>query len=321
MSLIHPNQTREASEGSTVDIQLKSVLVATDFSPASEKPLNHALAIARHYGARIYIAHVIRPLGYLMAGPETLVMATEEAKKDAVQLERELVGNGSLQGLNHEILVRQGDVWEELQSIITEKGIDLVVLGTHGRRGIEKVVLGSVAEEVFRRADCHVMTVGPNCYKEDRVDIARENRNFLFETDFGDVSLRAVPYAFSLANRFKAKLILMHVIPTNLTPEGFGWYTADDVRHMREHARMAIMRRLEQLLPSEADVEAPLETEYIVQCGVPSEKLLQVALNRQADLIILGLRPSPHLGISRVPGATAYEVVCGAGCPVLTIRH
>lgn len=304
-----------------LDIQLKSVLVASDFSPASEKPLHHALAIARHYGARICISHVIRPLGYLMAGPETLVMATEGAKKDALQLERELVGNGSLQGLKHEILLRQGDVWEELQSIITEKGIDLVVLGTHGRRGIEKVVLGSVAEEVFRQAGCHVMTVGPNCYKEDRVDTARENRNFVFATDFGEVSLRAVPYAFSLANRFKAKLILMHVIPTNLTPEGFGWYTADDVRKMREHASMAIMRRLEQLLPAEVDAEAPLETEYVVQCGVPSEKILQVALNRQADLIILGLRPSPHLGVSHMPGATAYKIVCGAGCPVLTIRH
>ena len=305
----------------SLEIQLKSVLVATDFSPASEKPIHHALAIARHYGAKIHIAHVIRPLGYLMAGPETLVMAAEEAKKDALQLERGLVGNGLLRGLRHELLVRQGDVWEELQSIITEKGIDLLVLGTHGRRGIEKVVLGSVAEEVFRRAHCHVMTVGPNCYKEDRVDLNQPDRNFLFATDFGEVSLRAVPYAYSLANRFKAKLILMHVIPTNLTPEGFGWYTAGDVKQMREHARMAIMRRLEQLRPAEADVEAPLETEYIVHFGVPSEKILQVALNRQADLIILGLRPSPYLGVSRMPGATAYEVVCGAGCPVLTIRH
>lgn len=307
---------------SAVDVQLKSVLIATDFSPASEKPLHHALAIARHYGAKLYVVHVVPALGYLMAGPEPLAVATEEAKNDALQLERELVGNGSLKGLDREFIVRQGDVWEQLHSIITEKGIDLVVLGTHGRRGIEKVVLGSVAEEVFRHANCHVLTVGPHSYKEDRVNDDGATRNFLFATDFGEASVRAIPYAISLANRLKAKLIVMHVIPTSLTPEGFGWYTSEDVRQMREHARMAILRRLEQLVPAEVESEAPLETEYIVQFGVPSEKILQVALNQQADLIIIGLHRSTLEGtVSHMPGATSYEIMCGAGCPVLTIRH
>ena len=310
------------AEKSALDIQLNSVLLATDFSPASEKPLHHALAIARHYGAKLYVVHVIQPLGYLMAGPETLAMATEEAKKEALQLERDLLGSGSLKSLDHEFIVRQGDVSEQLHSVITGKGIDLVVLGTHGRRGIEKVVLGSVAEDIFRQADCHVMTVGPNCYTEDRVDVDGATRNFLFATDFGEASLQAVPYAISLANRFRAKLIAMHVIPTNLTPDSFGWYTAGDVRQMREHARMAILRRLEQLFPAEVDPEAPLAIEYIAQCGVPSEKILQVALNRQADLIIIGLhRSTLESTISHMPGATAYEIMCGAGCPVLTIRH
>ncbi len=103
-------------DGPVVDIKLKSVLIATDFSPTSEKPLHHALAITGHYGAKIYVVHVVRALGYLMAEPETLVMATEGAKKDALRLERELVENGSLQGLDYEFLVCQGDVWEELHA-------------------------------------------------------------------------------------------------------------------------------------------------------------------------------------------------------------
>jgi nucleotide-binding universal stress UspA family protein len=307
---------------SAVDIQLKSILIATDLSPTSEKPLHHALAIAHHYGAKLYVVHVVPSLGYRMAGPEPLAVATEEVENDVVQLKRVLAGDGSLKGLDHEFIVRQGDVPEQLHSMIIEKGIDLVVLGTHGRRGIEKVFLGSVAEEVFRRANCHVMTVGPNCYKEDRVDVDGTTRNFLFATDFGEASLQAVPYAISLANRFRAKLIAMHVIPTNLTPEGFGWYTPEDVRQMREHARMAVLRRLQQLFPAELDPEAPLEIEYMAQCGVPSEKILQVALSRQADLIIIGLRRSTLDGtVSHMLGTTSYEVMCGAGCPVLTIRH
>lgn len=311
-----------SADRSAVEIQLKSVLIATDFSPASEKPLDHALAIARHYGAKLYVVHVVPSLGYLMAGPETLVTVAEAAKNDVQQLERELMGNNSLRGLDHEFIVRQGDVWEQLHSIITEKGIDLVVLGTHARRGIEKVALGSVAEKVFRQASCHVLTVGPHSYQEDRVDLDGATRNFLFATDFGEASVRAVPYAISLANRLKAKLIVMHVVPTNLTPEGFGWSTGEDVRQMREHARMAILRRLEHLFPAEVDPEAPLEIEYTAQFGVPSEKILQVALNRQADLIIIGMHRSTHEGtVSHMPGATSYEVMCGAACPVLTIRH
>jgi nucleotide-binding universal stress UspA family protein len=280
------------------------------------------LAIARHYGAKLYVVHVVPSLGYLMAGPESLAVATEEAKNDLLQLKGMLVEDGSLKGLDHEFIARQGDVSEQLHSVITEKGIDLVVLGTHARRGIEKVVLGSVAEAVFRQANCHVLTVGPQSYKEDRVEVDGATRNFLFATDFGEASVRAIPYAISLAHRLKAKLIVTHVIPTSLTPEGFGWYTSEDVRQMREHARMAILRRLEQLFPPEEDAEVPLEIEYIAQCGVPSEKILQVALHRQADLIIIGLHRSPLDGtVSHMPGTTSYEVMCGAGCPVLTIGH
>lgn len=307
---------------SAVDIDLTSVLIATDFSPASDKALHQALAIAHHYGAKLYVVHVVPSLGYLMAGPESLAVAAEQAEDDLLRLKRELVRNDSLKGLNHEFIVCQGDVPAQLHSIITEKGIDLVVLGTHARRGIEKVVLGSVAEELFRHSGCHVLTVGPNSYQEDRVNVDSVPRSFLFATDFGEASVQAAPYAASLAHRLKARLIVMHVIPTNLTPQAFGRHSDGDVRQMREQSRMAILRRLEQLFPPEGDAEAPLEVEYIAQFGVPSEKVLQVALNRQADLIIIGLHHSRLVGTaSHILGTTSYEVMCGAGCPVLTIRH
>lgn len=307
---------------SAVDIDLRSVLIATDLSPASEKALHQALAIAHHYGATLYVVHVVPSLGYLMAGPESLAVAAEQAEDDLLRLKRELVGNDLLKGLDYEFIVCQGHVAEQLHSIITEKGIDLVVLGTHARRGIEKVVLGSVAEELFRHSGCHVLTVGPNSYKEDRVNVDSVTRSFLFATDFGEASVEAAPYAASLAHRLKAKLIAMHVIPTDLTPEGFGWYTSEDVRQMRENARMAVLRRLEQLFPAELDPEAPLEIEYIAQCGVPSKKILQFALSRQVDLIIIGLRRSALDGtVSHMLGTASYEVMCGSGCPVLTIRH
>jgi hypothetical protein len=101
--------------------------------------------------------------------------------------------------------MRRGGVWEELQEIIFQKQIDLVVIGTHGRHGIEKLLLGSVAEQVFRHADCPVLTVGPHSYLEGRVEW-NGTQTYPFATDFGEPSLGALPHAVSLAKGTKAKL-------------------------------------------------------------------------------------------------------------------
>jgi nucleotide-binding universal stress UspA family protein len=100
----------------TGDIQLKSVLIATDFSEASEKALRHALAIARHYGAKLYLAHVVSSLAYTLVGPDAVVAATDAVSRDARQLEDHLVRIGALAGLPHEIVVRQvlfGKSWKQ----------------------------------------------------------------------------------------------------------------------------------------------------------------------------------------------------------------
>ena len=303
--------------GSALDLSLKSVLLATDLSPASVKPLHHAIAIARHYGAKLYVVHVVSPVPYLMAGPEALELGCESACRDVQQLQRDLRQNGSLNGLDHEFITRLGRVWEELRSVISEKQIDLVVVGTHGRRGIEKLLLGSVAAKVFRYANCPVLTVGPHSYQNGRVDLTGETRIYLFATDFGEASLSALPQAVSLASRANAKLILAHVVPAPLIPQLPGWYSAAELISMRENARMASMRRLEQLLPH--DEQTPIERELVVQYGIPSEKILQLALERGIDLIILGLRRAPV--VSDALWATAYEIVCGAACPVLKVRQ
>jgi nucleotide-binding universal stress UspA family protein len=296
---------------------LNSVLLATDLSETSRKALRHAVAIARHYRAKFYFAHVVSGLVCTLTGPQALELASEAAEREVLQVEHDLLESGSLDGVDHEFLVCKGIVCEELQSIISEERIDLVVLGTHGRRGIEKLLLGSVAEQVFRRANCLVLTVGPNSYP---FDFSRKSPEFLFATDFGEGSLCALPHAVSFANHFGAKLTLLHVVPATPMPDGSNWRTADDLMQMRNNARMACVRQLEQLLTSKQ--ELALEPDFIVQFGLPSEKILQVALELKVDLIFLGLRRSSHIAAaSHMPWATAYEVVCGARCPVLTVRE
>ncbi len=99
--------------GSALDLRLKSVLLATDLSPTSAKSLHHALAIARHYRAKLYVAHVVSPVPYLMAGPEALELAHEGASGEAQQLQRDLLHDGSLNGLDHVFIIRSGGIWEE----------------------------------------------------------------------------------------------------------------------------------------------------------------------------------------------------------------
>ena len=97
---------------SLLGIQLKSILIATDFSKASEGPLRYALGIARHYGAKLYLTHVVSSLGFTLAGPESLVLATDSVWREAQELERDLLKRGELDGFHNEIVIRQGNLWE-----------------------------------------------------------------------------------------------------------------------------------------------------------------------------------------------------------------
>jgi nucleotide-binding universal stress UspA family protein len=98
----------------TGDIQLKSVLIATDFSEASNKAARHALAIARHYGAKLYLAHGVSSLGFTLVNPDAVVQATDLVWRDARELENRSVQSGLRNGIPHEVIVRQGDVCEAL---------------------------------------------------------------------------------------------------------------------------------------------------------------------------------------------------------------
>lgn len=227
-------------------VKLHSVLLATDFSQASAKPLHHALAIAHCYGAKFYLAHVVSSLGLTIAGPDAIALSEQAVRRDSAHLAHDLVRTGMLSGLKHQFLIRVGDVWPELELIIQEEKIDLVVIGTHGRHGIGKLLLRSVAEQIFRQADCMALTVRPGSYQESPVGKADPNRTFLFATDLGDASLQTLPQAVSLSNQFGAKLVLFNVSPSVPIPDRVHLHQPKDWMQLRENS--AVMRvRLEEL--------------------------------------------------------------------------
>jgi nucleotide-binding universal stress UspA family protein len=300
------------------DVQLNSVLIATDFSAASEKALRHALTIARYYGAKLYLMHVVSSVGLTIGGPEAIAQATTLALRDASLSERQLVASGALRDIHHRVIIRQGDVWTELESVIRNEGIDLLVIGTHGRTGFKKLVLGSVAEQIFRNACCRVLTVGPCSPPDARLAPEGTLRPLLFTTDFSEASLRALPHATSLANQRRTKLVLLHILSPVPHVEGNRWYTPSDVVEMQAAAEAAARKRLQDLI---ANVDLVVEPAFMVNLGEPAEGILRAAEALDAEAIVMGSRCRNHIGTSsHLPWSTAYDVVCRAVCPVLTVR-
>jgi nucleotide-binding universal stress UspA family protein len=266
------------------------------------------------------LAHVVSHIGCTIAGPEALNLAIERTCRDAQQLEHELLESGVLAGLHYEFIVREGNVWEQLELVIRQKQADLVVIGTHGRGGLGKLLLGSIAEQIFRHADCFVATAGPGSCKDSLVEKTQAVRPFLFATDFGGTSLHALPDAISFANHFDAKLVVLHVLPAASIPEDFHWTATGDLMQMRDEPRMASQSRFEELALQNAPMA--IKPEFMVKFGIPSEQILLASHTLKADLIILGLNRAAHVETaSHMPWAVAYKVVCGARCPVLTIRN
>lgn len=290
----------------------RSVLIASDFSEASEKALRHSLALAQFFGSRFCLAHIVSSVGLTMAGPDAIAVCEEAALREIAQLEASLVRTGALAGIQHKFIVRQGGLWPELQEIIREESVDLLVVGTHGRHSIAKLFFGSMAEQIFRQADCPVLTCGP--YANDRpwFDTSSAHPTFLFATDLGHASLHGLPQAIATANQFGATLAFLSIIPAISSDEG--------PRSSYEDLHRRTFERLSQLADN-AGLDLRPELYVESELGRPvSEKILETAEKLEADLIIMGLHESACAGvISHLDLATTYEVICYANSPVLTL--
>jgi nucleotide-binding universal stress UspA family protein len=303
----------------SVVVGIKSVLVAYDFSDVSRKPLDHALSIARHFRAKVYIAYIISSIGYEIAGPEATQLAYEGSMRDAERLETRLVESGVLRNLEYEFMVREGNVWDQLKSIVQQKHIDAVVIGTHARQGLGRLVLGSVAEQIFRQADCLVLTVGPGSHDQSLIVRNGAIGPFLFATDFGSASLKAFTYAASFAHHFRTKLVVLNVLPVAPIPESFHWSRTGDLAEMRKRAELESRKLFEQLVVSHVHGDAAVE--FVVSFGMPKEQILETCHRLKADLLVLGLNASTHAETaSHLPWTVAHEIVFGARCPVLTLK-
>jgi nucleotide-binding universal stress UspA family protein len=281
----------------TTHLKLKDILFATDFSDAAGKALPYVLALARRYGATVHAVHVLPSAVYPFTLPDMwpLMAETEEQLRETGKQELEK----ALQGISHELIVREGPIWQTISKIADDSNIDLLVLGTHGRSGVEKALMGSVAEQIFRQASCPVLTVGP-CVRTKPGASITLNR-VLYATDFSLQSLAAARYAISLAEEHRAQLILLHCI-----------HRSEDLEPM--------LHALGEVVPFGVDLLYP--PHCIVKRGSPSDKILEASREHGADVIVLGARSTnwPITAATHFADSTAYKIVTQAACPVLTVR-
>jgi nucleotide-binding universal stress UspA family protein len=295
----------KAKQDTTKRVSISKILVTTDFSEASDRALDYAIALARRYDARIYLAHVITPDPFQFAEPQLAQATYEKVRQAAEEGITDILISGKLRGLPHEVLMEEGNVWPTLDKLIVEHDVDLIVAGTHGRGKIQKILIGSVAEEIFRQANTAVLTVGPAVKGEKPKEI--QFNHILFATDFGAGAEKAAAYAFSLAQEHNAKITLLHVV------ESAAAYTEEAIGRERE----INVVRMKKLLPQGA--EDWCKVEFRVTFGSAVEEILIAARESMADLIVMGAKPRRSLA-GHVPLTIAYNVVTKAVCPVLTVR-
>jgi len=298
-------------------VTFKNILLATDFSEVSKKAVPYAVAIANRYASKIYFAHVL-PRKARTPIPIEPLPAELDRERVSAEVEMEIFLQNALVNVPHNVLLENGPIWDALSDLIQRDEIDLLVLGTHGRGGLKKVILGSVAEELFRLAPCPVLTVGPAVPAEPAG--AKVFRRILFATDFGPASLHALQYAISLATESNARLILLHVVtPVPVVEVGPYWYPGTDLAEQQKTAQARYIGRLKDLIPPDANL--PFDPEFLVDFDFAPDAIVRIAAASQADLIVMGVNQAASARASaHMPWATAHEVVCHAKCPVLTVR-
>lgn len=282
-------------------IKLKNVLFTTDFSEASTNALPHAAALAKEFGGRVFVCHIVTPTALAIGAPEAAPYLYQAEMETAKQELERLLLSPWLESANTKPVMGSGIFGDELQNAINANDVDLVVSGTHGRTGFRRLLLGSTAEEICRVSSRPVLTIGPGIPGRSKIDF----KTILYPTDLSDESLHALPYATAIAEKYGAKLIFLHVLPRELAGN-------PDSVQLEEPLRDRMKELVENGLGT-------VKAEFLIETGETVDTILNVAGKQNADLIAMGIRNAFAPGV-QLRSSVAYRVISAAHCPVLTYR-
>ena len=300
-------------------ITIKHILCPVDFSDCSRQAARYAAAIARSTGASLNLLNVQSSAALAFAGPEMLLpvmVLTPELRAEIMTHLKQLVESEALTALPCECEVREGAPAEEILARVQTSRPDLLVLGTHGRSGFERLVLGSVAERVLRKASCPVVTVP---LRSAGVAPAPAFERILCAIDFSMASMQALDYAISLAKRAQGSLTVLHVFELEGALAN-DWRTRLTPRSVREELHVLEAERRDKLVRAiPVSIGAARKVESCLTTGVPYREILHLAGEQRSDLIVMGVHGRSAAEMFFL-GSTTNQVVRHATCPVLTVR-
>lgn len=279
---------------------LKNILFATDFSEASMKAFPYAASLAQKFGASLFACHIITPTSLATAAPQSAPYFYEAEHAAATKELDNILHSPQLEGIKTRSLLPSGMLGDALLAEINQNHIDLIVAGTHGRTGLRRLLLGSAVERICRVATCPVLTVGPD-HPSSRIKLD----NILVPTDLSEESMRSLPFVLRIAGAYGAKVTVLHVLPEE---------TADnpDTQKLAEPVYKNIVNIFEPRL-------VPLKAEFVIESGETVETILKVARDKNADMIVLGVRDAFLHGV-HVRTSVAYRIMATSHCPVVSCR-
>jgi nucleotide-binding universal stress UspA family protein len=292
-------------------LTFERILCPVDFSELSAKACEYAYSLARHYEAKLFLEHVVQPLTvaypyYAFPAPSSDMYMDLEA--EAEKHLQEFANDHGRHRAQPELVVRKGLPTDEILTFANKNDVDLIVMGTHGRQGLDRLTMGSVTEKVLRKASCPVLAVRKPLHdfvtSEEGADPV-QLRRILFCTDFSDPAHRALSYAFSLAFEYNAELTLLHVLEDISSATDLQTETTDAIR------------QLEEPIPQDARNWCSIKT--VVRVGKPYQEIVQLALEAQTDLVIMGVRGRRATDLALF-GSTTHRVLQLGSCPVLTVH-
>jgi len=293
-------------------VDISHVLCPVDLSDSSRNALKHAIALADWYAAHVsvlYVFELLTPPRFLSLNPGAM-SPPYPAREDVIADVTRFIEPLQNPRVSTEILVEEGTAARTIVETARTRGAGLIVIGTHGRGGVEHLMLGSVTEKVLRQAPCPVLVIPPHA--SSTTPVARVKR-VLCPVDFADSSSGAVRMAAALVEEAEGQLTILHVI--EWSPDESAWLPkGEDVRALWERGAR---RELDALIS--ADDRTWCTVASRIDYGKPYRRILEVAKEEHSDLIVMGV--SGRGAIDRAFfGSTVNHVVRQAPCPILIVR-
>ncbi len=291
-------------------LEVKLILCPTDFSEFSVRAFRYALSLAEHYRAHVVALHIVEIWRYPSVGFVASAQLYDEfcqaVRESGQQQLQEFVKNHTHDEIQPELVVHLGMAPDSILSFAQARKADVIVMGTHGQRGYDRLMLGSVTDRVMRRAPCPVLVVSQPPHDSMAAGEKRRHHlnRVLYCTDFSKNSEQALNYAISATAEYEAELTLLHVLEQVPSPA------------KSDEAIAAVTAQLDKLIPPERRKTLKIKT--AARIGKPYQQIIQFALEAQIDMVTMGVRGRGTLDLA-VFGSTTYRVMQLGPCPVLAV--